>query len=54
MKRKRYKDVEHIQTATTSILKMILANDLKKSFDMLFERAKLCIDSEGDYFVANK
>ena len=54
MKGKRYKDVEHIQTATTSILKMILANDLKKSFDMLFERAKLCIDSEGDYFEANK
>ena len=54
MKGKRYKDVEHIQTATTSILKMIPANDLKKSFDMLFERAKLCIDSEGDYFEANK
>ena len=54
MKGKRYKDVEHIQTATTSILKMIPANDLKKSFDMLFERAKPCIDSEGDYFEANK
>ena len=50
MKGKRYKDVEHIQTATTSILKMIPANDLKNSFDMLFERTKLCIDSEGDYF----
>ena len=54
MKEKRYKDVEHIQTATTSILKMIPANDLKKSFDMLFERAKQCIDSEGDYLEANK
>ena len=54
MKGKRYKDVEHIQTATTSILKMIPANDLKKSFDILFERAKLCIDSEEDYFEANK
>ena len=54
MKEKRYKDVEHIQTATTSILKMIPANGLKKSFDMLFERAKLCIDSAGDYFEANK
>ena len=29
MKGKRYKDVEHIQMATTSILKMIPANDLK-------------------------
>ena len=38
----------------TSILKMIPANDLKKSLDMLFERAKLCIDSEGDYFEVNK
>ena len=54
MKRKRYKDVEHIQTATTSILEMIPTNDLKKSFDMLFQRAKLCIDLEGDYFEANK
>ena len=54
IKGKRYKDVEHIQTATTSILKMIPANDLKKSFDMLFKRAKLCIDSEEDYFEANK
>ena len=54
MKGKRYKDVEHIQTATISILKMIPANDLKKSFDMLFECAKLCIDSDGDYFEANK
>ena len=47
-------DVELIQTATTSILKMIPANDLKKSFDMLFERAKLGIDSKGVYFEANK
>ena len=54
MKGKRYKDVEHIQTATTSILKIIPANDLKKSFDMLFERVELCIDSEGDYFEANE
>ena len=35
MKEKRYKDVEHIQTATTSILKMIPANDLKKSLASL-------------------
>ena len=54
MKGKRYKDVEHIQTATTSILKMIPASDLKKSFDMPFERSKLRIDSEGDYCKANK
>ena len=50
MKGKRYADVEAIQRATTDILKSMDKNDLKHSFDMLIDRAKRCIDAEGEYF----
>lgn len=49
MKGKRYVDVEAIQKASTDILKSMDKNDLKNSFDMLIDRAKRCIDAEGDY-----
>lgn len=50
MKGKRYADVAAIQKDCTDILKAITADELKHSFDMLLDRAKRCIESEGDYF----
>lgn len=50
MKGNRYADVDAIQKATTAILNAISTNDLKKSFDNLLDRAKRCIQAEGDYF----
>lgn len=54
MKGKRYDDVNHIQKASTNILKMISVEDSKKSFDMLETRANQCIAAEGEYFEDNK
>lgn len=50
MKGKRYKDVEDIQKACTNILKAMPADGLKHSFEMLLDRAKRCIEAEGEYF----
>ena len=50
MKGKRYADVEAIQKACTGILADIPGHELKHSFDMLLDRAKACIKTEGDYF----
>ncbi|EGI61741.1 FLJ37770-like protein [Acromyrmex echinatior] len=50
MKGKRYVDVEDIQRACTTILKDVPLNDIKHSFEMLLDRAKRCIESDGDYF----
>ncbi|KAG5315511.1 MOS1T transposase, partial [Acromyrmex insinuator] len=50
MKGKRYVDVEDIQRACTTILKDMPLNDIKHSFEMLLDRAKRCIESDGDYF----
>lgn len=54
MKGKRYADVEAIQKAATAILDAVPKEDLKKSFEMLLDRANRCIESEGDYFENNK
>uniref|UniRef100_A0A034VCE1 Mariner Mos1 transposase n=1 Tax=Bactrocera dorsalis TaxID=27457 RepID=A0A034VCE1_BACDO len=50
MKGKRYADVEAVQKDCTDILAAIPADELKHSFDMLLDRAKSCIEAEGDYF----
>ena len=49
MKGKRYADVDAIQKASTAILNAIPKDALKKSFDNLLDRAKRCIQCEGDY-----
>ena len=54
MKGNRYADVDTIQKAATAILNAIATNDLKKSFDSLLERAKRCIQEEGDYFEGDQ
>ena len=50
MKGKRFASVEAIQKACNDILKDILANDLKHSFEKLLDSTKQCIEAGGDYF----
>lgn len=50
MKGKRFADVEAIQKACTDILENISTDDLKHSFDMLFDHANRYVESQEDYF----
>nr|APL98289.1 putative DD34D transposase [Bactrocera tryoni] len=50
MKGHWFQDISAIQKATTDILKSIPKNDLKHSFEMLIDRAKRCIEAQGNYF----
>ena len=54
MKGKRYADVDAIQKAATAILNPIPKDDLKKSFDNLFDRANRCIQCEENYFEGDQ
>ena len=51
---KGYADIDAIQKASTAILNAIPKDDLKKSFDNLFDRANHCIQCEGDYFEGDQ
>ena len=54
MKGKRYADVDAIQKASIAIFNAIPKDDLKESFDNLFDRANRCIKCEGDYFEGDQ
>ena len=50
IKGKRHADIEDIQRSTTAILNIISTDEIKMSFISLLDRAKRCIESEGDCF----
>jgi hypothetical protein len=50
LKGRLFKDVQDIQGAVTSSLRVIPQEDVQRSFQSLLHHATHCIDAEGMYF----